>query len=349
MADSITILHQGDDDTNFHRFREFPLTGSENDVSFHTPHELSGSMTEVDSRYPKSCHALPIATLSEFPEKSRSVGSSPVKMESCLFSFPIPTPKTWTIMVEPITNQTSTSQLQHWKAQQGSRRVGVQSLDRNSSPPEAGLSPHPKETRLGITASPRRTKRNRIYLNGTCIDKGVGAKSDDQPGRQSRGRREEHGRTFTFINDKRMASPKDVSSRSAVSLIPFSPPLSPFSSASPIPSIASSAKARPLDSEKPRRGRRSHKKFLTFHQLEFDNETLKPYDRSVFVSGHSARPARRLSSVPKITVGDGQGKVGNRQSLLEAAEMLLELQMHPSSETNSSLEVPLSLSSTSPT
>lgn len=349
MADSINILHPVDGDANFHRFNESVPTGTENDVIPHTHQELSESMAEFDNGHHKDVNALPMAALPEFPEKSRSVGSSPVKMESCLFSFPIPTPKTWTIMVEPITSQTSASQLQHWRTQPNARHVSAQSVDRIPSTSEVSVSSCPKETRSITAASPRRTKRNRIYLNGTCIDKGVGARSEDQLGRPSRSRREEGGRTFTFINDKRMASPKDSLSRTAVPLISFPPPLSPLSSASPTLSVLSSAKTRPVDSEKPRRGRRSHKKFLTFHQLEFDNETLKPYDRSVFVTGHSVRPARRVSSVPKITVGDGQGKGGSRQSLLEAAEMLLELQMHPPSEATSSFEVPLSFSGTSST
>jgi hypothetical protein len=48
--------------------------------------------------------------------RSASTGESPAKMESCMFNFPIPTPRMWTIMVEPITRQAAGQpKLQHWR------------------------------------------------------------------------------------------------------------------------------------------------------------------------------------------------------------------------------------------
>ena len=292
----------------------------------------SPSVGELDGEPCRSLGASPASASPEFVARGHSAGSSPVKMESCLFSFPIPTPKTWTIMVEPIASQTPAPQLQQWRAQSGCWHAGTRPVECTTSTPADGPLPVPREAHHAPTVSARRVRRNRIYLNGTCIDKGVSPRGEDHLGRPSKGRRGEHGRTFTFIADKRMASPGGSLACPAVSLLSAPPP--------PSPSL--SVASAPVGGERPRRARRAQKRFLTFHQLEFDNETLKPYDRSVFVSGHCARPVRRSVGTLRAIASDAQGKGGNRQSLLEAAEMLLELQMHPSSEATGSLEVPLS-------
>jgi hypothetical protein len=154
-------------------------------------------------------------------------------------------------------------------------------------------------------------KRNRIYLNGECIDHGLRNKRSQKPKTDRTGER-----VFTFVADKRMPPAPDMNQPTIPSsrLVCIKTKM-----ASPTSSDTIAASPR-----KPcRRGRKSGTKPLTFHQLEFNSETLKPFDRSIFTVknpnpfSNDARPASSL--------------------LVEAAEILLELQ----SDADSSVSVPI--------
>lgn len=275
---------------------------------------------------------------------------SPIKMDQCLFSFPIPTAmraplkahltKTWTITMEPLTNTPITSRstpscagvstpfhLKPLLPRKISNLRGIGNVSRNSSP-SWGSS---------IEPSPKKKRKSRIYLNGTCIDNGEGAppiskrKRCDLTGTGRQVRTHNRPKTFTFVTEKREIVHQDpaLSSKSAMQ----DDLSSSFSSKTMFPSRVVPAGGKKKGERKPR------KRFLTFHQLEFDRETLKPFDRTIFVS---KRPIASL--LPSEMESEFNRKNNERrlrealiappcQSMVnDAAEMLLELRTHPSSE-----------------
>lgn len=260
--------------------------------------------------------------------KISSASSSPSKMESCMFSFPVPAPRMWTIMVEPITKQAADHpQLQTWRPNHYPN--GERNCDENNNA-EAQRSPRqlslalppilapPSSSSSSNDSSPQKAKkRQKIWLNGTCIDSGRTCRQrGPKPKNDGHG-----GRVFTFVPDKRMptcrpAPPKTTTCKILTQKVPsISQPTAKLIRCTTFETQIGSGAGLAMGLVKGRkfsqRQRNGGKKPLTFHQLEFNSETLKPFDRSVFIltSVSGAKPDARPSQV-----------------LVEAAEMLLELQ-----------------------
>jgi hypothetical protein len=256
-------------------------------------------------------------------KKSVSTGSSPAKMEACMFNFPLPTPRSWTIMVEPITKRAAgLPQLQHWRPVSSAVPINsniVGHEERSENPcvdmEEAFTTATSSEdgcatSGSSIESSPQSKRKPRIYLNGTCIE-GVPLAAPQRKPTRAKSISDDGKRVFTFVNDKRMSSPllgacPNVAQalHSLADSAIFSTPGSPEPSKVPI--------------TKERRVRKVNKKPLTFHQLEFNSETLKPFDRSVFILNNSG-------VIGKTTMEKNETRPPS-QLLVEAAEILLELQ-----------------------
>lgn len=254
--------------------------------------------------------------------KSASTGASPAKMESCMFNFPIPTPRMWTIMVEPITKQAAGQpKLQHWRPNFTIEREMDRELENTNSNVAIPDSFYTGEscstkTESSVESSPKCRKRHRIYLNGTCIDSGAIPR---RRGQKVKAEESPSTKVFTFIADKRMAPATNLLKNESL-ITKVSEP----SSGDPTNFVDSPVSQKSDQQKTYRRGRKLGKKPLTFHQLEFNNKTLKPFDRSVFIVANGSKA--------EVKTNQAESRPPNRL-LVEAAEILLELQ----SDTDTSL------------
>lgn len=282
--------------------------------------------------------------------KSASAGASPSKsMRDCMFQFPMPNPRTWTILWEPA--MTVAPSPKH--ASGGGCRQSDQHVMDELSSPGPGTSPGDDAAAAAgrgsggeiirrngsLQSSPTRRRRQKIFLNGKCIDNMPLKRwkaHRDLPGEGGTGIAAGAGTAtiYTFVTDKLMPSHET----SATVTVPAErgPSSVPLGRQSEEPAVDSSQKVPQLSTpEAPGRE-------LTFHQLAFNTKTLKSYDRAVFtVSGEKTRagvgaggrrrtPRSTRWSAP-IAIDDGEtlAPVPRRRQmgckLVEAAEILLEL------------------------
>lgn len=254
------------------------------------PHEFHRARRHTHSTIEDSSLEI-MAKASKQRRKSASYCPSPAKMENCMFSFPIPT---CGLRGRQSSYQRASPEPSLAFAN-GTRSRGAQLLTVPPSspimnthadcPPESAKTIFINSDYRVTSARRRRTAKQKSDILG--------------------------GRIFTFVADKRMTSVRSPLIDQTSISIPASPAGSDFTAYSP---------GKPSE----KRGRRSVKRPLTFHQLEFNSSTLKPFDRSVYTVKGGDSSKSNIDDRPTNNL------------LVEAAEILLELQ----SDTESLSSVP---------
>lgn len=275
--------------------------------------------------------------------KSASAGASPSKsMRDCMFQFPMPNPRTWTILWEPaMTAAPSPKHASGGGCRQGSQQPLMDELSSGlgTSPGDDARRGSGGEIRRNgsLQSSPTRRRRQKIFLNGKCIDNMPLKRwkaHRDLPADGAVGVAAGAGAAtiYTFVTDKLMP-PNDASPAAAERGLPSVS----LGRQGEEPMAVDGLQKVPQLSTPEAPGRE-----LTFHQLAFNSKTLKSYDRAVFtVSGSKARAGVGADSGPKrrtprstrwstpIAIDETLPPVPRRRQmgckLVEAAEILLEL------------------------